>query len=86
MLDRIYIYFSETDLEENTTMHKKLLLYLVVIVSFNILNYQSITACCSDGYAQEPEIEYKQALGSKGSENGQFKTPHSLAIDRFGNI
>jgi hypothetical protein len=47
--------------------------------------YPSI-ASSFDVYAQEPEIKYKQQLGSKGSEDGQFRTPHSLAVDRFGNI
>ena len=37
-------------------------------------------------YAQGPEITYGQQLGSKGSDHGQFRTPHSLAVDIFGNI
>ena len=51
----------------------------------DIFIYQSI-ANCFNVYAQEPEISYKEQLGSKGSENGQFRTPHSLAVDHFGNI
>ncbi len=66
-------------------MYKKILLCVAIIALFDILIYQSITSCCNV-YAQEPEIKYKQQLGSKGSENGQFKTPHSLALDSFGNI
>ncbi|MGA8563197.1 MAG: hypothetical protein WB587_00445 [Nitrososphaeraceae archaeon] len=66
-------------------MHKKILFYVTIIALFNILIYQSI-ASCSNVYALEPEIKYQQQLGSKGSENGQFRTPHSLAVDIFGNI
>jgi DNA-binding beta-propeller fold protein YncE len=66
-------------------MRNKILFYVVIIAIFEILVYKSI-ASCSNVYAQEPEIKYKQQLGSKGSENGQFRTPHSLAVDRFGNI
>ena len=66
-------------------MCKKILLYLTIVAIFGMLMYPSI-ASFSNVYAQEPEIKYKQQLGSKGSENGQFRTPHSLAVDRFGNI
>jgi len=59
--------------------------YVAIIVLLVVFIYQSIASCCSV-YAQEPEIKYKQQLGSKGSENGQFRTPHSLAVDPFGNI
>jgi hypothetical protein len=59
--------------------------YVAIIALFDMLIYPSF-ASCFNVYAQEPEIRYKQQLGSKGSENGQFRTPHSLAVDIFGNI
>ena len=81
-----YLYFSEIHiLLVHTNMCKKILFYVAIIALFDIFIYQSIASCCNV-YAQEPEIKYKQQLGSKGSENGQFRTPHSLAVDPFGNI
>src|SRR6188472_2604664 len=66
-------------------MRKNILFYFVILAIFAMFVYPSIASCFS-AYAQEPEIKYKQQLGSKGSENGQFRSPHSLAVDRFGNI
>lgn len=80
-----YIYFSEIHLDDYKNVHKKILLYLTIVALFDIFIYQSI-ASCFNVYAQDPEIKYKQQLGSKGSENGQFRTPRSLAVDIFGNI
>jgi len=64
-------------------MRKKIILYFAIVAIFDILVYQS--SYCNV-YAREPEITYKLQLGSKGTENGQFKTPHSLTVDSFGNI
>jgi tripartite motif-containing protein 71 len=36
--------------------------------------------------ALEVKLKYKGELGSKGSTNGQFMFPHSLAVDNSGNI
>ena len=33
----------------------------------------------------EMKLKYKGELGSKGSTNGQFMFPHSLAVDNSGN-
>ncbi len=81
----IHIYFSEIHLEEYTNMCKKILFYVAIIALFDMLIYPSI-ASCVNANAQEPQIKYKQQLGSKVTENGQFRTPHSLAVDIFGNI
>ena len=35
---------------------------------------------------QDRELKYKQQIGSIGTGAGQFRYPHSLAIDRDGNI
>jgi len=35
--------------------------------------------------ALEMKLKYKGELGSKGSKNGQFMFPHSLAVDNSGN-
>ena len=67
-------------------MRIKILLYVSIIALFDLFLYQCTAICCNIAYAQEPEITYKQQLGSKGSGDGQFKSPHSLAVDRFGNI
>ena len=66
-------------------MRKKILFSVTIISLFSIFIYPSI-ANNLNLYAQEPDITYKWQLGSKGSENGQFRTPHSLAVDRFGYI
>ncbi|MFI5406082.1 MAG: hypothetical protein ACHQ1D_06165 [Nitrososphaerales archaeon] len=70
-----YIYFSEKHLEDYINMHKKILLYVAIMALFDILVYQSIAAPWNV-YAQGPEITYGQQLGSKGSDHGQFRTPH----------
>ena len=44
--------------------------------------YCNLLQCLCSGAKNNIQTE----LGSKGSENGQFKSPHSLAVDRFGNI
>ena len=66
-------------------MRKKILFYVAIIALFDMFIYPSI-ASYFNAYAQELEIKYKQQLGSKGSENGQFRSPHSLTVDPFGNI
>jgi tripartite motif-containing protein 71 len=81
-----YVYFSEIHiLLVYRNMPKKLLFCVAIVALIYICIYPSIASCCNV-YAQQPEIIYKQQLGSKGSENGQFNTPHSLAVDSFGNI
>ena len=77
-LPGIYIYVR-------SVMRKKILFCVTIISLFCIYFLPSI-AINLNGYAQEPEITYKRQLGSKGSEDGQFRTPHSLAVDRFGHI
>ena len=72
-----FIFQNYTLLLAHTNMCKKILFYVAIIVLLVVFIYQSIASLCSV-YAQEPEIKYKQQLGSKGSENGQFRTPHSL--------
>lgn len=51
---------------------------------FDLLLYQC-TPICANVYARTRN-NIKQQLDSKGSEDGQFRTPHSLAVDIFGNI
>jgi hypothetical protein len=72
-------------LEDYTNLRKKILFYVTINVILDIFIYPSI-ASSFNAYAQEPEIKYKQQLGSKGSDNGQFRTAHSPAVDIFGNI
>jgi hypothetical protein len=80
----IHLFFRNT-FGRLYKMGKKILLYVATIAVFDILIYQSIASYCN-GYAQEPEIKFKQQLGSKGSGDGQFRSPHSLAANSFGNI
>jgi hypothetical protein len=63
----------------------KILTYLAIAALFDIVIFQNIV-CCSNVYSQKLEIKYAGQLGSKGTADGQFKTPHSLAVDPFGNI
>lgn len=41
---------------------------------------------CNEVHSQQMELKYKREIGSKGTAEGQFMFPHSLAVDDFGNI
>src|SRR5262245_40910061 len=58
---------------------------MAVTALFEIFIGQNIV-CCSIVYSQGLEIKHEGQLGSKGTAEGQFNSPHSLAVDRFGNI
>ena len=63
----------------------KMLLFILTFVIFEILIFPNTIFCMSVSL-QEPELKYKQQIGSIGTGDGQFMYPHSLAIDGDGNI
>jgi DNA-binding beta-propeller fold protein YncE len=57
------------------------------LVPFTILAIIVISShCFSNVYSQGPEIKYDKQIGSKGTGNGKLNSPHSLAVDHFGNL
>jgi hypothetical protein len=52
-------------------MRNRIFFYVAIIALSDIFIYRSIANCCN-AYSQEPEIKYKQQLGSKGSGNERF--------------
>ena len=63
----------------------KSVIYLLIVALFGIIIYQ-ISFCCSTAYSQETELRFIKQLGVKGSGEGQFTFPHSLTVDKLGNI
>jgi len=63
---------------------KKFLVQLLIVALFGIF-YQT-PFCCHEAYSQESILKYVKQIGMKGVEEGQFTNPHSLAVDKFGNI
>ena len=63
---------------------EKSVTYLLIVGLFAVI-YQN-TTCCAVVYSQEAALKYTKQIGTKGIEHGQFNTPHSLAVDNFGNI
>ena len=63
---------------------EKTVTYLLIVGLFAVI-YQS-TSCCAVVYSQEAVLKYTKQIGTKGIEQGQFNTPHSLAVDNIGNI
>jgi DNA-binding beta-propeller fold protein YncE len=61
------------------------MIYLLIVVLFGIIFYQITFSCCA-AYSDEIELKSIKQLGLKGSGEGQFTFPHSLAVDNLGNI
>jgi DNA-binding beta-propeller fold protein YncE len=60
-------------------------LFILTFIIFEILIFTNTWFFVSVS-GQEVELKYKQQIGSKGTSEGQFMYPHSLAIDNDGNI
>ena len=63
---------------------KKFLLLLLIAALFGI--FYQIPVCFHEVYSQESNLKYDGQIGVKGVEKGQFTNPHSLVVDKFGNI
>jgi DNA-binding beta-propeller fold protein YncE len=57
---------------------------LLIVVLFGIF-YQT-PFYCHEAFSQESILKYVKQIGTKGVEKGQFTNPHSLAVDKVGNI
>jgi len=85
MFDKVTHLFFNNIIFVNSMLEVRSVIYLLIVALFGIIIYQ-ITFCCSTSYSQETELESIKQLGMKGSEKGQFTFPHSLTVDKLGNI
>ena len=63
---------------------EKSVTYLLIVGMFAVIYQNAI--CCAVVYSQEAVLKYTKQIGTNGIEQGQFSTPHSLAVDNIGNI
>jgi DNA-binding beta-propeller fold protein YncE len=83
---RIHIYFSKKE-DFCTSMDTlKKVVRDTLTASLLIILICQIGIYCNEVSALQIALKYKGQLGSKGSANGQFMFPHSLAVDNSGNI
>jgi NHL repeat len=69
-----------------------LIILCIFYLSFHIDNFHHGTGLLVFGQQQDQKkalaenYTFERSWGSKGAGSGQFMNPHSLAIDRFGNV
>ena len=68
----------------NMVLSKSDLIYAPVAIFLPAILILSVTPNLMIS-SQTSDYTLLRIWGSKGSENGQFNIPHSLAFDRFGN-
>ena len=85
MFDKVTHLFFNNIIFVASMLEVKSVIYLLIVALFGIIIYQN-TFCCSTAYSQETELRFIKQLGVKGSGAGQFTFPHSLTVDKLGNI